>query len=298
MRLAADRAHVTVPATSANLGPGFDALGIALAVRDEITVHAVAGAVNVTITGHGAGAVPTDASHLVARATLRALEHVGAPLTGLELHCHNRIPHGRGLGSSAAAVVAGIMAARGLISEPEALNDAVVLQLATEMEGHPDNAAPALLGGFTIAWIRDGATPRAVKVPVAAGVVPALLVPAQQCATSAARGALPAQIAHADGAFNAGRAALLTHALSADPDLLFEATEDRLHQNYRAEVMPQTADLLSRLRSEGVAAVISGAGPSVLVLHAPAGVDVGAIAGAKWQYAPVQIDESGATVSR
>src|SRR5690625_2183032 len=110
MRLAADRARVTVPATSANLGPGFDALGIALAVRDEITVRAVAGAVNVTVAGHGADVVPTDANHLVARATLRALEHVGAPLTGLELHCHNRIPHGRGLGSSAAAVVAGIMA--------------------------------------------------------------------------------------------------------------------------------------------------------------------------------------------
>lgn len=298
MRLASDRAVVSVPATSANLGPGFDALGIALAVRDEITVRAVAGDVNVTVTGQGAGEVPTDGSHLVARATLRALEHVGAPLTGLELHCHNRIPHGRGLGSSAAAVVAGIMAARGLISEPQALSDDVVLQLATEFEGHPDNAAPALLGGFTIAWIRDDGTPQAANVPVAAEVAPVLLVPSAQCATSAARGALPPQISHADGAFNAGRAALLTHALTNDPALLFEATEDRLHQNYRAAVMPETARIITQLREQGVAAVISGAGPSILILSAPPEVDIAAVAGVQWRQAAVDIDLNGATVSQ
>lgn len=297
MRLAADHAVVTVPATSANLGPGFDALGVAFDVRDEITVRAVAGPTRVTVTGHGAGEVPNDETHLVARATLRALEHVGAPLTGLELECHNRIPHGRGLGSSAAAVVAGIMAARGLISDPDALNDAVVLQLATEFEGHPDNAAPALLGGFTIAWIRDDGTPQAANVPVNPMVSPALLVPSEQSATSAARNALPVQVPHADAAFNAGRAALLTHALANDPSLLFAATEDRLHQGYRAAVMPETSRILADLRAAGVAAVISGAGPAILVLSAPSDVDVEEVAGAQWRYAPVSIAHVGATVS-
>jgi len=297
VRLAADRALVTVPATSANLGPGFDALGIALSVRDEISVRAIAGETTVRVTGQGAGEVPTDASHLVARATLRALEYVGAPLTGLELHCHNRIPHGRGLGSSAAAVVAGIVAARGLISEPEALSDEVALALATEFEGHPDNAAPALLGGFTVAWITDDDTPRAVNVPVAAGVEPVLLVPNEQCATSDARGVLPTRIPHVDAAFNAGRAALLTYALSSDPSLLFEATADRLHQNYRATVMPEAARVLAQLREAGVPAVISGAGPAILVLAASADVNVAEIAGNNWHHAAVEIDEVGATVS-
>jgi len=298
VRLAADRAVVTVPATSANLGPGFDSLGIALDVRDEITVRAIAGDTRVSVTGQGAGEVPTDGTHLVARATLRALEYVGSPLTGLELECHNRIPHGRGLGSSAAAVVAGIMAARGLISEPEALSDEVVLQLATEFEGHPDNAAPALHGGFTIAWIRDDGTPHCVNVPVSAGVTPVLLVPNEQCATSAARGALPEHVPHRDAAFNAGRAALLTHALSNDPSLLFEATFDRLHQTYRSAVMPETARVVESLRSEGVAAVISGAGPSILVLSAPQNVDIAGIAGEQWHHASVGIAATGATVTR
>lgn len=297
MRLAADRASVTVPATSANLGPGFDTLGIALEVRDEITVRAVAGETRVTVTGQGEGEVPADETHLVARATLRALEHVGAPLTGLELTCHNRIPHGRGLGSSAAAVVAGIMAARGLISEPEALSDEVVLALATEFEGHPDNAAPALYGGLTIAWIKDDATPHAVNVSVHAGVEPVLLVPSEQCATSAARGALPGSVPHADAAFNAGRSALLINALTNDPSLLFEATEDRLHQSYRSAVMPETARVIAELRAEGVAAVISGAGPSILVLSAPDEVDVAEIAGDQWYHAGVKIASRGATVT-
>lgn len=297
MRLASDLARVTVPATSANLGPGFDALGIALEVRDEITVRAVAGDTRVTVTGQGEGEVPTGADHLVARAVLRALEYVGAPLTGLELDCHNRIPHGRGLGSSAAAVVAGIMAARGLIAEPDALSDEVLLELATEFEGHPDNAAPALYGGFTIAWMDERGAPHAVNVPVDSRIVPQLLVPSQQCATSAARGALPAQVPHADAAFNAGRAALLSHALSREPELLFAATEDRLHQEYRFEVMPETARVVSRLRAQGVAAVISGAGPSVLILNAPAGVDISETAGAGWYHAQVGIAATGASLS-
>ncbi|MBN9325965.1 MAG: homoserine kinase, partial [Cellulomonas sp.] len=166
MRLAADRVHVRVPATSANLGPGFDALGVALSLHDELEVRAVGSpGATVEVSGEGAGQVPDDEKHLVVRAVRLALDHVGASQVGLHLVCHNRIPHGRGLGSSAAAVVAGILAARGLISDPDALDDDTCLALATQMEGHPDNAAPALLGGATVAWSDDSGV-RAARLPV------------------------------------------------------------------------------------------------------------------------------------
>lgn len=296
MRLATDRVHVTVPATSANLGPGFDALGVALNIRDDISVRAIAGPTTVEITGHGEGEVPTDETHLVARAARRALEVVGAPLTGLELRCHNRIPHGRGLGSSAAAVIGGILAARGLISEPEALNDEVALHIATEFEGHPDNAAPALLGGFTIAWQIPDVGPRAVNIACRSDISPQVLIPRDQFATSRARQALPGLVSHEDAAFNAGRSALLVHALRHDPTLLFDATADRLHQGYRAPVMPETAAALTELRTRGVAAAISGAGPSILILHTPDGLDVADIVSNLWHIVSVDVDTDGGYV--
>lgn len=270
MRLAADRVRVTVPATSANLGPGFDALGIALDLTDVLEVRAVGSDETVVeVTGEGAGEVPSDERHLVARALRAALDLAGAPQTGLRLTCRNRIPHGRGLGSSAAAVVAGIAAARALIADPEALDDAAALRLATEFEGHPDNAAPALLGGATIAWMgADGA--RASRIEVHPDLRVAVAVPTARLATSRARGALPRSVPHADAAFTAGRAALLVQALTGRPELLLEATEDRLHQRYRAEVMPSSLALVDALRGRGVAAAVSGAGPTVLVLHARA----------------------------
>ena len=266
MRLGSDHVRVRVPATSANLGPGFDALGLALGLVDEIEVRALGSdEVRVHVEGEGADEVPGDATHLVVRAIRHALEHVGAPLTGLELTCRNAIPHGRGLGSSAAAVVAGILAARGLVADQEALDDDVALSLATDLEGHPDNAAPALFGGLTVAWTPAGAA-RAVRVPVDARIAPVVLVPSTRLATKKARGVLPAQVPHADAAFNAGRAALLVEALSREPSLLLDATEDRLHQDHRAVVMPETLALVRALRAKGVAAVVSGAGPTVLVL--------------------------------
>ncbi|MBC7291843.1 MAG: homoserine kinase [Actinotalea sp.] len=275
MRLGHDRVRVRVPATSANLGPGFDALGLALAHHDVVEVRALGSAeVTVEVTGEGAGEVATDEDHLVVRALRVGLEHVGAPLTGLHLTCTNRIPHGRGMGSSAAAVVAGLLAARQLIADPAALDDATVLELATRMEGHPDNAAPALLGGVTIAWTGP-AGPRASVLPVHDDVVPVVLVPDQRCATRTARGVLPATVPHADAAYTAGRAALLTHALCHRPDLLAEATSERLHQRYRAPVMEQTWSVVEALRAAGAAAVVSGAGPSVLVLERASDGDAG-----------------------
>lgn len=266
MRLAHDHVRVRVPATTANLGPGFDSLGLALGLRDELEVRALGSpGVVVEVKGQGAGEVPDDETHLVVRAVRLALDHVGASQTGLHLTCVNRIPHGRGLGSSAAAVVAGILAARGLIGEPGALDDAVALRIATQLEGHPDNAAPAILGGATIAW-SDADGPRAVRIAIDPRLTPVVLVPSTRLATSRARGVLPATVPHADAAFQAGRAALLIEALTRRPDLLFPATEDRLHQRYRAEVMSESVALVDALRARGVAAVISGAGPTVLAL--------------------------------
>lgn len=269
MRLGADHVRVRVPATSANLGPGFDALGLALEVYDDVEVWALGSdEVRVEVEGHGeAGpdAVPRDGAHLVAQAIHAGLERVGAPRTGLVLRCRNRIPHGRGLGSSAAATLAGVLAARLLVADPGALDDAATLALVSEMEGHPDNAAPALTGGATVAWTTpDG--PRAVPLPLHPGLDPAVLVPTGRLSTRAARAALPATVPHADAAHAAARAALLVEALAHRPELLFDATEDRLHQEYRRAVMPATLSLVDRLRARGLAAVVSGAGPSVLVL--------------------------------
>ncbi len=272
MRLGADMARVRVPATSANLGPGFDALGLALALHDDVEVRALGSAeVVVDVVGEGAGEVPSGEDHLVVRALRHALDHVGAPQTGLHLTCRNRIPHGRGLGSSAAAVVAGILAARALVAEPEAIDDAQALRLATELEGHPDNAAPALLGGATVAWCEKpaGDGPQAVgaaRLTVDPRIAPVVIVPSSRLSTSHARGVLPDRVPHADAAFQAGRAALLVHALGHEPSLLMAATEDRLHQQYRRAVMPDSLALVDALRARGVAAVVSGAGPTVLVL--------------------------------
>jgi len=271
VRLRADSVRVRVPATSANLGPGFDAMGVALGLHDELLIRAVASpGVRVEVEGEGAGQVPDDERHLVVRAVRIALDHVGAPQAGLELMCRNAIPHGRGLGSSAAAVVAGLAAARGLISEPEALDDATLLALATQLEGHPDNAAPAIVGGATIAWSRpeaggEGAVGCA-RIAVHDDVVPVVMVPPHHLSTKAARGVLPEHVPHADAAAQAGRAALLVEALGRRPDLLLDATVDRLHQDYRRSVMPDSLALVDVLRRNGVAAVVSGAGPTVLAL--------------------------------
>ena len=267
MKLAADRVRVRVPATSANLGPGFDALGLALNFEDELVVHALGSDhVQVDVVGEGAGEVPGDERHLVVKSIRRALDHVGAPQVGLHLECRNNIPHGRGMGSSAAAVVAGLVAARGLIADPDALNDRVVLNLATQLEGHPDNAAPAIYGGATAAWMTAHDEPQAARLNVSELIEPIVIVPTARLSTHRARGVLPLAVPHANASFNAGRAALLVHALANQPELLFDATEDRLHQEYRAPVMPATWAVVQGLRARRIAATVSGAGPTVLVL--------------------------------
>jgi homoserine kinase len=261
---------VAVPATSANLGPGFDVFGLALDLEDEVTAEVAPDGYRVEVVGEGAGEVPADAAHLIVATMLTTFDRVGlAAPPGLRLSCVNRIPHARGLGSSSAAIVAGILLARELSNTP--LSDNSVLALAAELEGHPDNVAPCLLGGFTIAWTEaDGA--RAVRLAPSDDVTPVVYVPSVRGLTAHARAALPVQVPHQDAVFNTARAALLVHALTSAPDLLLTATDDRLHQPYRASAMPETATLVAALREVGVPAFVSGAGPSVLALtHASGG---------------------------
>lgn len=266
MRLAADHVRVTVPATAGNLGPGFDALGMALGVVDDVEVRAVASTeVTVEIEGEGASSLPRDDSHLVVQALRAALDHVGASQSGLHVRAVNRIPHGRGLGSSAAAVVAGVVAARAMIAEPDALSAEEVLLLANAFEGHPDNAAPAIYGGATVAWT-DEAGAHARPLQVADEIETAVLIPHATLPTREARAVLPRTVPHADAAFNVGRAALLVNALAGRPEDLYDATFDRLHQDYRADILGPAGPMLRALRERGIAAVVSGAGPSVLVL--------------------------------
>ncbi|MBU8856794.1 MULTISPECIES: homoserine kinase [unclassified Micromonospora] len=287
--------RVRVPATSANLGPGFDALGLALGRHDDVTAEVTDGGVRVSVTGEGAGELPSDERHLIVTAMRATFDALGAQPAGLVLECVNRIPQARGLGSSSAAIVAGVLAARALVTDGDRrMGDDAALRLAAELEGHPDNVAPCLLGGFTIAWTEPGGA-RAVSLPVAAAVRPTVFVPAEQGLTSVARAALPATVPHADAASNAGRAALLVHALTADPALLLPATVDRLHQDQRAPGMPGTAALVAALRAADVAAVVSGAGPTVLALsEVPAGFQ----AGTDWRRWELPIDVSGARVIR
>lgn len=259
---------VRVPATSANLGPGFDALGLALGLADTVTVEVTGGGLQIEVGGEGAEYVPRDERHLVVRALRTTFDLLEVHPPGLRLTCINAVPHSRGLGSSAAAIVAGVLAARALVIDGEhRLDDAGVLSLCDRIEGHPDNVAACLLGGLTIAWLDDQAERvRAVRLDPHPDLAPMACVPVTRSSTAAARGVLPAQVPFADAAFTGSRAALLVAALTERPDLLLAATEDRLHQPYRAAGAPASADLVRELRSHGIPAAVSGAGPTVLAL--------------------------------
>lgn len=295
-------ATVRVPATSANLGPGFDTLGLALALYDELRVTVVEGAgVHVEVTGVGRGEVPTDGTNLVARAIRYTFDSVGQPMPGLRLDATNVIAHGSGLGSSAAAIVSGVMAAKGLLEGVVELDLDRMLVIATELEGHPDNVAPALFGGLTIAWTTPQG-PRAKKLIVHRGVSPLVCVPDHSVSTALARSLQPASVPYADAVFNVSRSALLVAALTQSPELLLQATEDKLHQDYRASAMPETSALVHTLRDHGLAAVVSGAGPSILVLaddpaqRLVAAELVAANARGAWQSLLLAVDFKGATV--
>ncbi|MGC4939744.1 homoserine kinase [Kribbella sp. DT2] len=284
-----------MPATSANLGPGFDAFGLALALYDELTVLPGGSGVSVEVSGAGAGEVALDESHLVVRALRAGLDALGVSVPEFVLKCTNRVPHGRGLGSSSAAIVGGIAAAYGLAGV--ALDREHIVALANELEGHPDNVAAAALGGFTTAWV-DGGVGRAVRAEPVEGLRATVYVPEVRVLTKQARGLLPDVVPHADAAANAGRAALLVTAITSRPGLLMTATEDRLHQEHREPVMPETLALVHKLRGSGLAAVVSGAGPTVLVLDALSGKKIPVLPAAPdgWTRLDLAIDPAGVQV--
>ncbi|MCU1563849.1 MAG: homoserine kinase [Arthrobacter sp.] len=257
---------VRVPATSANLGPGYDSLGLALSLHDTLTVETLDnGELEFELSGEGADSLPRDASHLVIRAVTDALERLGFRHRGLRITAENINPHGRGLGSSASAVVAAVTAANALVPEASQRGKDWILQLTSEMEGHPDNVAPAIFGGLALSW-QDSDQYSSTRATVADSVIPVVAVPDFELSTEAARALLPASVGHHAAAMNSGRAALLIHALTTEPELLLPGTEDYLHQSYRAQAMPPSAELIAALRRAGHAAVVSGAGPTVLVL--------------------------------
>jgi homoserine kinase len=269
---------------------------MALRRHDVLEFAVLPSGLEVAVSGVGAGELPTDGSHLVVRAFRAACDQLGWTPTGLRVTAANGIPQGRGMGSSAAAVVAGVLGAWALCPDVGGIDRDAVLRLTSDLEGHPDNVAPCLLGGATLSWTAsDGA--RAVRLEVAPGIRPVVLVPDSTLSTHLARGLLPEAVPHADAAFNAARSALLVHALTADPALLLEATEDRLHQRQRGAVMPGSLSLVDRLRSEGHAAVVSGAGPSVLVLGPEEAVpDVTRLTPEGWIALPLEVDAAGAEV--
>ncbi|MFN3708172.1 homoserine kinase [Microcella sp.] len=302
-RLVGRRVSVRVPATTANLGPGFDTLGLALSVYDELEVTAVAepGA-HVEVHGVGEGTVETDETNLVVRSIAHVFDRAGVALPGLRLVAHNAIPHGRGMGSSGAAIVGGVMAAKGLLEGIVDFDEDDLLARATELEGHPDNVAPALFGGLTIAWMGERG-PQHKRLTVHRGVSPLVCVPeASTMSTAMARTLQPEQVPHSDAIFNVSRSALLIAALIQSPELLHTATEDRLHQSYRAAAMPETNALIQVLRRAGFAAVVSGAGPSILVLCADPGERLRAAElvekhrATPWQLHMLAVDVLGATV--
>ncbi|MFN2539525.1 MAG: homoserine kinase [Mycobacteriales bacterium] len=289
--------RVRVPATSANLGPGFDTAGLALGLYDDVVVRVADSGLAVDVAGEGADDLPRDKRHLVVKSLRATFDVLGGQPRGLEIVCANRIPQSRGLGSSSAAICAAVLAARALVLGGEdTLADEAALDLATRLEGHPDNVAACLRGGLTFAWM-SGTTARVARVDVHRDVAPVAFIPSSRASTKKVRGMLPADVPHADAAANSARTALLSLALTRSPELLMDATEDYLHQSYRASAMPRTAALVSQLRADGVPAVVSGAGPTVLALATRATVDaVAARHPRAWEVVPLPVDAAGAQV--
>ena len=289
-----DRLRVTAPASSANLGPGFDCLAVALELRNEVELRRTGdGQARVVASGEGAGGAVDGRDNLF----VRAFEHGGADPAGIEFTMLNRIPFARGLGSSAATIAAGLVAAEAWLDQ----DPGDLLGPATELEGHPDNVAAALNGGVTLAWTGDEG-PAAIGFGDP-GVSFVVVIAAQELATEAARAALPASVPHADATHTAARAALLVAALAAgDSELIGEALDDRLHEPYRAPLVPLLGAVRDRIDGlhGALGATISGAGPSVLVWCQPGHADqvaaeLDGLGGA--QARPLEVAEEGVTVT-
>jgi homoserine kinase len=294
--------QVQVPATSANLGPGFDSFGLALGMHDRYVAQILDDAgLDIDVTGEGADELPRNDKNLLIKAMYKGFDFLGGKPKGVAVRALNVIPHGRGLGSSASAIVGGLSLARALVlTGSDKMSDEKLLQLATEMEGHPDNVAAALYGNAVVAWQEDQhgkSVAQAISLSVDTRIRAIAFIPSTAVSTSKARKMLPETIPHRDAAKNSANSALLVHALTLRPDLLFRATEDFLHQSYRSEAMPASFALLNKLRGAGVAAFISGAGPTVLALHTGSESDVAELiraAGSKFEAKSLEISRTGA----
>ena len=296
--------QVQVPATSANLGPGFDSFGLAFGMHDRYVAQILdEGGLDIDVTGEGADEVPRTEKNLLVKAMYKGFDFLGGKPKGVAVRALNVIPHGRGLGSSASAIIGGLVLARSLVlTGTEKMSDEALLNLANEMEGHPDNVAAALYGGATVAWqdvVKGKAVARAVHLPVDPRIKVMAFIPDTALATKKARAMLPTHIPFADAQRNSTNAALMTQALTIRPDLLFTATEDFLHQSYREEAMPASFALMTKLRAAGVAAFISGAGPTVLALHTEGDEETAQLSragGAKFEGKSLEIASRGATL--
>lgn len=295
-----DAVRVLVPATSANLGPAFDSAGLALDLVDELVAMVSDDpGVLVEVSGEGSVDLPRDSSHLVVQAMALGFSALGATPEGFVLRCTNVIPHGRGLGSSAAAIIGGLVLARALVVDgAERMSDHDLLQLALTMESHPDNIAAALLGAFTIAWTTDDGVADATRIQVHPDLRAVVAIPAFEVPTKAARQALPAQVDYATAGFNIARSALLVHAMTQDPSLLLEATADRMHQEQRRGMYAPSMALVDSLRAQGIAAAISGAGPTVISFVTSGQVDsvLGMMDG-EWRAFALPIRSAGAQIT-
>jgi homoserine kinase len=303
--------RVRVPASSANIGPGFDSIGLALGIWDEcvVTVTSEPG-LRIDVEGEGAGEVPRDKLNLIHRSILAGWQelHVRPP-DGLHLSCHNSVPHCRGVGSSATSIVAGVVAAQGLCDiatgrehADGGFDRAFTNNLAAALEGHPDNSSASVFGGMTLSWT-DDVDPgqiRTIRLEVSADVIPLVFLPAATLSTASARAVLPAQVPHDSAARNSARAGLLVEAVTRRPDLLLAATREWLHQEQRRAAFPESMAFLDELRGQGHAAVISGAGPSVLVLTTPGRLGDARAAGdpSVWRVLQPGIPATGASLAR
>ena len=296
--------QVQVPATSANLGPGYDSFGLAFGLHDRYVAQVLdEEGLDIDVTGEGSDEVPRTEKNLLVKAMYKGFDFLGGKPKGVAVRALNVIPHGRGLGSSASAIIGGLVLARSLVlTGTDKMNDEVLLNLANEMEGHPDNVAAALYGGATVAWqdvVKGRAIAHAIHLPVDPRIKVMAFIPATPLATKKARTMLPDTIPFADAQRNSSNAALMTHALTIRPDLLFAATEDFLHQRYREEAMPASFALMTKLRAAGVAAFISGAGPTVLALHTEGEdetLQLSRAGGAKFEGKSLEIASRGATL--
>jgi homoserine kinase len=258
--------RVEVPATIANLGPGFDALGIGIRMHLQIDIEPRREAVEIMVEGEGADTLPADETNLVIRAMNFFFDHVSRRPPGYAVRVRNPIPLASGLGSSAAAVVGGLVAARALTGRT--IPQAEMIDLAITLEGHPDNVLPAMLGGLVVCYSRDGEPVRHFRIEPSDRLVPIIAVPRRGFLTKEARKALPQDVAFGDAQFTASRAALLVAAIAtgAGSEVLADAMSDRLHEPHRLKLMPESAAVHAELRDAGLPVALAGAGPSLLVI--------------------------------